>query len=345
MMRELGQALVQINYWQQQGYAVAMATVVRTWGSAPRLPGAKMLVASSGEVWGSVSAGCVESAVVEAAQAVLITGQPRLLHFGVVDDMAWDVGLMCGGEIDIFVAPLSLVWGAVLEPLLTAETPFTWLTLIQGPAQLVGKGALVQAHEWVYADLPDELVEQGLVQATKAEECYVVQQGSLSWLVQHVYAPASLIIVGGNHIGVALAELAKLLHYRVVVVDPRTTFANEQRFPQADQILDCWPDQAFATLDIHERCAVAVLTHDPRLDDPALLGALQSDAFYIGALGSRRTQQQRRERLLEQGCTPQQLAQIHGPIGLDIGAKTPEEIALAVMSEVVLYARKGHAGA
>jgi xanthine dehydrogenase accessory factor len=335
-----------IDAWRAAGDDVALATVVETWGSAPRGVGAKMAVSASGKIAGSVSGGCVEGAVVEAAREVLASRKPRLLHFGVSDADAWSVGLSCGGRIEVFVAPLA---SAVYEPLreaLAAERPVAAATVVGGPGLLLGRSLLVDAGGARSGSLEDALDADA---ATAAREALAsarsrrVSLGEVQLLVEAFPGPPTLVMVGGVHIAVGLAALAKTMGYRTVVVDPRKTFGSPERFPHVDRLLNDWPDEALRQLGLDAASAVAVLTHDPKLDDPALRLALASPAFYVGALGSRATQERRRKRLLEAGLAEERLDRLHAPIGLDLGGRSPEEIALAVMAQVVA-ARNGRSG-
>jgi xanthine dehydrogenase accessory factor len=333
-----------IDRWLQQGENVAVATVVETWGSAPRAAGAKMAVSESGSIAGSVSGGCVESAVVEAADQVLRTGTPRLLHFGVADETAWAVGLACGGSIDVFVAPLERTIYDAQREALAAGTPFAMATMISGPDEPFGRQLFIGAHGTIggFPGAVGVLAEEALAAVFAAGRSRRQALPTAELFLEVVPPPPVLIIVGGVHIAVALTPLAKGLGYRTVVVDPRPALGTEARFPTADQIVSDWPDDALVRLGLTQATAVAVLTHDPKLDDPALRVALPSPAFYVGALGSRKTQERRLKRLAEAGVSGEHLARLHAPIGLDLGGRSPEEIALSVMAQIVA-ARNGRA--
>lgn len=336
----------EIDRWQAAGESVALATVVETWGSAPRLPGAKMAVTASGSIAGSVSGGCVEAAVVEAAREALRTGAPRLLHFGVADEAAWAVGLACGGSIDVFVAPLDAGVYAAQHEALLADRGFAIATVIAGSHDLLGRklmlgadgsraGSLGGVLDTAVADAARLALAEG---RSRRDTLPPVE------IFVEVLLPApTLVMVGGVHIAVALVALARSLGYRTIVVDPRRGFGSEARFPHADRLISEWPDDALAGLGLNASTAVAMLTHDPKLDDPALRVALLSPAFYVGALGSKRTQERRRQRLIDAGVSQQQLDRLHAPIGLDLGGRAPEEIALAVMAEIVAT-RNGRLG-
>lgn len=347
----ISETLSALRSWQAQGKAAALVTVVRTWGSAPRPPGSKMAVSQAAEMSGSVSAGCVEGAVVEAALEVLRRGQPRRLEYGVSDETAWGVGLACGGQIELFVepaAPLSidpapgqggLAW---IEAALAAGRPALRAVRIGGPPDQLGRSLWATPGEATAGTLGkplDRLALPAVEAALSGGPSGVLEFGpggdpAQVFLDLHL-PPAELVIVGGVHIALALARLARTLGYRVTVVEPRRAFAARERFPDADRVLTDWPDEALRTIGLTHATALAALSHDPKIDDPALRLALASPAFYVGALGSRRTQALRRERLLEAGLTPEHLARLRGPIGLDLGGREPEEIALAILAEIV----------
>lgn len=335
-----------VKSWREQDLPVALATVIDTWGSSPRRVGAKMAMNDQGGITGSVSGGCVEGAVIETAQQVLRDGRPQLLHFGVSDETAWDVGLACGGEIDVFVEPLAAEHFDFVHNAQRAETEAASLTVIAGPEDLLGqklsgrgvsKTALIGGLEGSLAEAARRELNSAL---QNGEHRRVELGGEVEAFVDVVMPRPTLIMVGGVHIAVTLAELARSLGYRTVVIDPRRAFGSEGRFPQVDQLISEWPQDGLEQAGVNGSTAVAVLTHDPKIDDSALLEALPGPAFYVGALGSSRTQEKRRQRLREAGLTEQQVERLHGPIGLDIGARTPDEIALAVMAEVVA-ARRG----
>lgn len=336
--------LPEIGRWVDEHKSIALATVVQTWGSSPRRPGAKMAITSDGGIAGSVSGGCVENAVIEAGLESLKTKKPRLLHFGVADETAWDVGLACGGSIDIFVQPLDTEFFQSLRSTLMDEQEAVAVTTISGPPEILGSEILVRegaraagaaADEWDGAalKLAAETLSQGTSRRARLNE-------SAEVFLEMIPAPPTLIAVGGVHIAVALTALAKKMGYRTIIIDPRRAWGNADRFPDVDQLVQAWPDEAFRQIRVTHSTAIAMLTHDPKLDDPALKVALASPAFYVGALGSKTTQAKRRERLLNDGMTEAQLARLHAPIGLSIGAESPEEIALSIMAQVIEAQRK-----
>jgi xanthine dehydrogenase accessory factor len=335
------------NWRADKNQSIALATVVETWGSSPRAAGAKMALTPDGKITGSVSGGCVEGAVFEAGVEVLKTRHPRLLHFGVADETAWDVGLACGGSIDIFVKPLDVEFFKALQSVLVDEQPLVIVTVVRGPDNLLGREMLVREDGRATGTVDDSLNNAAMNIAKETLERGVSRRAMLNEEVEVflevILPPPTLIAVGGVHITIALMELAKTLDYHTVVIDPREAFGNVQRFPHVDQLIQAWPQEAFQQIKINRSTAIAMLTHDPKLDDPALKIALPSPAFYVGALGSRNTQEKRRQRLLNDGLSAAQLDRLRGPIGLDIGARIPEEIALAVMGQIVA-ARNGIGG-
>jgi xanthine dehydrogenase accessory factor len=331
--------LSDLDNWRAEDKPIAVATVIQTWGSSPRRAGAKMALTPDGKISGSVSGGCVEGAVYETGVEVLKTNRPQLLHFGVADETAWEVGLACGGSIDIFVEPLDAEFFTTLRTVLVEEQPAVLVTVIRGSDQLLGREMLIREDGSVTGTISDELNAQALTLASEALKQGKSQRAmlndNLEVFMEVILPPPTLIAVGGVHITVALMALAKTLGYRTVVVDPRSAFGNEERFPNVDRLIPLWPEEAFQQIPITRSTAVAMLTHDPKLDDPALKIALASPAFYVGALGSQTTQAKRRHRLLDDGLTEEQLNRLHGPIGLEIGAGTPEEIAMSIMAEIV----------
>ncbi len=325
-----------IDTWLARGEAVATATVVRTMGSSPRPVGAKMIVSATQSLAGSVSGGCVEGAVIEACQMVLHTGKARLLHFGVADEAAWDVGLACGGEIDILVEPLSHYDS--IRAAIIAEHPIATATIISG--QHLGRKLLVTPDGVTQGGLDDPALEERVKSDAQILLAHAITKvveypdGMCSVLIESFAPPPRLFMLGGVHIAVSLDTLARVLGFHTVIVDPRSTFANRERFPYVHELLVAWPDEALSGR-LDARSALAVLTHDPKLDDPALRVALNSPARYIGALGSSKTHTKRLARLRHEGFTDEQLARIHGPIGLPIGGKRPEEIALSIIAQIV----------
>jgi len=307
--------------WHRAGKGAALATVVDTWGSAPRRVGSQLAISGAGEIAGSVSGGCVEGAVVAEALDAIEDGKPVLLEYGVSDGDAFAVGLACGGTIRVLVEPV----GPVLpEPLLAdlclareARVPVAYVT-----------GMAVERR----------LEREGHGARFRMDRSGFEADGETFVAIHN--PPLRLIIVGAVHIAQALVPMARIAGYDPLLIDPRESFASETRFP-GETILFDWPDEAVKAYGLDSRTALVLLTHDPKLDDPALAEALRSDVFYIGALGSTRTHAKRVERLEQAGFSPHEIARIHGPIGLDIGAAGPSEIALAILAEITRVLRLG----
>jgi xanthine dehydrogenase accessory factor len=340
--------------WRAADKRVALATVVAVVGSAPRGVGATLAVSEDGAISGSVSGGCVEPAVIEEGLEAIHSGRPKLLTFGITEEQNVEqIGLSCGGEIRVFVEPL----GAEHERLLQAlrdEQPLALATVIAGTwPQYVGRMLLVAADGVIAGGLGEPVLESmatsDAVAALQHGESGTRRHSYEAWrfeLYVGAHLPAAtLIVVGAGHVSIPLTRLAKVLGYRVIVVDARAAFATSERLSEADELLVEWPDEALSRLPISSATAVAVLTHDDKFDVPALVAAVRAGAGYVGAIGSRSTRERRDARLREAGLSDDENARIHGPIGLDIGAKTPEEIALAILAQIVAVQRgKAQAG-
>lgn len=336
--------LKDIDQWIKADKSIAIGTVIQTWGSAPRGVGAKMGISAEGELSGSVSGGCVEGAVVEAGLEVLDTRVPQLLHFGVADEIAWGVGLACGGTIDVFVNRLDPAWYLPLASAIQQEKTVVTATIFKGESEQLGRTVVLLEDGSVYGTLGDGLDKVSLEAARKAfASGHPMRQTvptdqvekEIEIFIDIILPSFVLVIVGGAHVSIALADIARILGFRTIIVDPRRSFGNQARFPNVDQLVQVWPDKALSDIGLNRSTAVATLTHDSKLDDSALMVALSSQAFYVGALGSKKTQARRRQRLLEAGLSEAQLDRLHGPIGLDIHARTPEEIALSIMAEII----------
>lgn len=315
--------------WRDAGKPVALATVVSTWGSSPRPPGSHLGVAADGAMTGSVSGGCIEGAVVKEALDILKGAPARVLEFGVTDEQAWDVGLACGGSVKVLVrdfAPLAPLYAQARASLATGETSALVTRLDSGETVMLGAG-----------DLPGA-VAGAARQALRDDKSRAYAGDDGDWFIEVVAPPRRLIVIGAVHIAQALVPMAAMAGFRVTVVDPRRAFASDARFPGVDVCTD-WPDDALDELKPDTRTAIVTLTHDPKLDDPALEKALQSQAFYIGSLGSSRTQAKRVERLTAAGFDEASIARIHGPIGLRIGAQSPAEIAVSILAEIIARMR------
>lgn len=326
-----------VDQWQSEANEpIAIATVVQTWGSAPRKAGAKMAVRPDGAMSGSVSGGCVEGAVFAEAVGTLDTRAPKLLHFGVADETAWEVGLACGGIIEVFVEPLDEAIYQFHRNLIEQNEAGAVITIIRGPEEVLGRKLAVSRDGKRLGTLSDDLDAQASAVEVELQRPSRVQlTDAIELFIDTVRPAPTLVMVGGVHIAIALTNYAKVLGFNTIVVDPRRAFGSEQRFPHVDKLIQAWPKKAFADIRLTPETAVALLTHDPKIDDPALEVILGSSAFYIGALGSNKTHAKRVARLQEKGFSAEQIASIHAPIGLDINAQTPEEIALSVMAEIV----------
>lgn len=331
--------VAEVAEWTARGDRVALATVVAVQRSAPRAPGSKMAISEGGDIAGGVSGGCVEGAVVEIADRVMRGEEPRLVHFGIADSEAWEVGLPCGGEIDVWVQEYS---PGRFTDVARAGGRAVEVTLLEGAhpgAKLLIEADGERSGSLGAPELDDEAVRvAGELLWTESSE----RQGALFF---DVVAPSPrLILFGAVDIAVSLCTLARAAGWRPYVVDPRTRFATPERFPDAEEVIAAWPEEAFARLGgIDRATSVAVLTHDPKLDDAALAVALRSPARFVGAMGSRRAQASRRERLLAAGFSEEELERLAAPLGLDLGAITREETALSILSEVVA-ARHGRDG-
>ncbi len=308
--------------WHRDGTGAAIATVTQTWGSAPRRVGAQLAISASGEISGSVSGGCVEGAVIVEAIEAIEDGAARELEFGVSDDDAFAVGLACGGTIRILLEPVGgALPEALLQELVDARAqrrPVAYLVDLDSKARRID----TRGHE-----------DRMRMDRSGFEE------GTQRFVAVH-NPPLRLIVVGAVHIAQALVPMARIAGYDPVVIDPRETFGSSARFP-GERLLNDWPDEAVKAVGLDSRTALVLLTHDPKLDDPALEKALRSECFYIGALGSTRTHAKRVARLEGLGFTPGEIARIHAPIGLDIGASGPSEIAVSIVAEMTRVLRRG----
>lgn len=308
--------------WHRAGRAVALATVVETWGSAPRPVGSQLVVAGDGAMEGSVSGGCVEGAVVGEAQEAMADGRARLLEYGVSDGDAFAAGLACGGRIRVLVDPVggSLDAGLLADLVRARATrqPVALVSDLEGPGRRLEPAS---AH----------------AERFRTDSAGVEPDGRHFVAVHN--PPLRLMIVGAVHIAQALVPMARLCGLDPILIDPRPAFAAPARFP-GERLLDDWPDEALASLGLDARVAVVTLTHDPKIDDPAIHAALRSDIFYLGCLGSTRTHAKRVERLAAAGFSADDIARIHGPIGLRIGARTPGEIALSILAEITATLRR-----
>ncbi len=329
-----------IDAWLNEGQEVMVATVVKVWGSAPRPLGSHLAQSSSGGIAGSVSGGCVEGAVLEEGQTLLEDGGSKLLAFGVEDELAWNVGLSCGGQIEVFCEKLDPELYGEIRRGLRDEKLAALATAIAGPHR--GRHLLLR-EEGPLGSLGSPALDAaaarlfGEQQASfEARREAVVDAGEEHEIFLEVLPPRpELVVVGAVHVAIPLVAIANLLGFRTVVVDPRTAFATRERFRHADDLLHEWPDEALRHVGIHRNSFVALLSHDPKLDVPAARVALEGKARYVGALGSKKTHEKRVAKLREAGVPEQQIARLHNPIGLDLGGRRAQEIAVAVIAEIV----------
>ena len=328
--------------------------VVRTFGSAPRPEGAVLLYAADGRIAGSVSGGCVEGAAAEEIEKARADGRARVIRYGISDEQAWDVGLACGGTIDVLVEPAVPAvavqaareaqgaggHGAAVVTPLPADSP---------PAEFgqhtPGVGAPPEAELVVHDDgrlegsLGDDELDAQLVTAAqdalRSGRSRTVELGGRSLFVEAFPVRPRLVVVGAVEVARSLVRLAAELGFETVVIDGRASFATPERFPTVDQLIVGWPDEVADEIGLGPNDAVAVLTHDVKFDEPAIIEALHRGCRYVGAVGSRKTQADRRQRLLDAGVTADEVARLRGPVGLDLGGRNPAETALAILAEVV----------
>lgn len=387
-MREIVES---VNRWFDEGCEVALACVVRTWGSSPRPAGSLMAVSSDGRIAGSVSGGCIEGAVVQSALAAMEGGSWSVEQFHADTARAQEVGLSCGGNVDVAVMPYDRDMGRLERALLEADRTYLRVTVLPSasgdsafgsagsaarddvergdaassigdavgsflvvPAafagdELVSRGALmlpvpdegdwaVVAFDGAQVAAPDanflQKVASEVVSLSEGCDVGTLTREGASLFFQRVKGRPTVVCVGGTHVAVHLAALARVLGYRTVVVDPRGIFAGAERFEGADELVRAWPQAYFAEHPLHEGCAVCALTHDPKIDVPAVAAALDSDAFYIGSLGRITTQKARCDALRELGYADAEISRVFGPIGLDLAGREPAEIALSIMAEI-----------
>jgi len=320
------------------GARVGRAVVTSVWGSAPRMAGATLLAGSGGQVFGSVSGGCVEGAAVREIGEAQARNAPRHVTYGVSNEKAWEVGLACGGTIKVYVEP------TVSPRVLAAargEPGAVVATVVEGMAL----GTAITFHEDGSDDATPadawlrDAIATPVRDALRLEASTTVETGAPDGTLATVFLEVfprrpTLVIFGGVHIAMALVPMARMLGYRTVVADGRAAFLTRERFPDADDLMLAWPEEAFARAGLGPATYVCVLSHDPKFDEPALDLALRSPARYIGAIGSKRTHAERRERLTRAGFSEQDIARVHGPIGLPLGGRGPAETALAILAEI-----------
>ena len=312
-MTEVDDILTPLSIWLREKRKVALATVISTWGSSPRPVGGQMAIDSNGEIIGSVSGGCIEGAVINEGINSINDRNFRIKDYGISNDVAWEVGLACGGELKVLIQPLNLqddIVYSIVENIKNRKLTKLKINCSTGARQI--DNSLTNQIS-TYDNINEEFI--------------------------HVIDPKPrLFIVGAVHIAQALISLAKTADFDIILIDPRTHFATQERFPNCE-IMNEWPDTALSNFILDEASHLVTLTHDPKIDDPALIYTLKKDVGYIGSLGSKKTHNKRCERLIDIGFDNNDLSKIHGPIGLDIKAKTPAEIAISIMAEIINFRR------
>ena len=315
-MNEIDDILTPTSVWLKEKRKVSLATVISTWGSAPRPIGGQMAIDSNGEIIGSVSGGCIEGAVIAEGIEAINDGKTRIRDYGISNDMAWEVGLACGGELKVLIQPLEI----------EDKIIFSVVEGIKNRKQIKLKINCSNG----YRTLDNTLINQVSYFDKEQNE-----------FIQVIDPKPRLFIVGAVHIAQALVSLAKTTDFEIILIDPRDHFATRERFPDC-KVLNEWPDTALSKYSLDPSTHLVTLTHDPKIDDPALIYTLRENIGYIGSLGSKKTHQKRYDRLSSLGFNENEINKIHAPIGLDIKAKTPAEIAVSVMAEIISFRRKAH---
>jgi xanthine dehydrogenase accessory factor len=339
-MREIAE---EIKKWKSQNKAVAIATIVKANGSPMRPIGSKMAVTTDQQITGSVTGGCIEGAVYEEAQEVITSGKPKMLRYGVIsEERPWEIGLSCGSSLTVFVESLQTPeWQQSYAPImdvLDKNELLACVTLLDG--ETAGSKLLVWPDGRTQGSLGSpELDKSGqaaaLIQLNTRDPKAIKLSEEVEAFIDIFIPPARLIIVGAGHIGIPLVGLAKVLGFHTIVLDPRKSYANRERFPDVDELILEWPSEAIEKLNPDQGTFIAVVSHDDKLDNPALAAALKSKAAYVGVLGTKRNVPKRLDALRELGVSEEQLTRLHAPIGLNIGAVQPEEIALSILAEIV----------
>jgi xanthine dehydrogenase accessory factor len=315
-MNDVDDILTPTSIWLQKKRRIALATVISTWGSSPRPVGGQMAIDENGEIIGSVSGGCIEGAVISEGIKSINEGKSRIKDYGISNNMAWEVGLACGGELKILIQPLDLedkIVYSIVDKIKKREIVKLRIDCSTGSRKI------------------DNTIDIQISHFDKSKNEFI-----------HVIDPKPrLFIIGAVHIAQALISLANIADYETILIDPRDHFATKDRFPKCT-IINEWPDEALSRYHLDKSSHLVTLTHDPKIDDLALISCMKKNFGYIGSLGSKKTHSKRCERLLEKGFNKIQLSKIHAPIGLDIKAKTPAEIATSILAEIINYRRKNH---
>ena len=315
-MNDVDDILTPTSIWLKQNRRIALATVISTWGSSPRPVGGQMAIDQNGEIIGSVSGGCIEGAVISEGINSIKDGKSRIKDYGITNDMAWEVGLACGGELKVLIQPLDLEDN-----------------IVYSIVDLIKKREIVKLRIDCSTGfrIIDNTIDNQTSYFDKSKNQFI-----------HIIDPKPrLFIIGAVHIAQALVSLADVADYEIILIDPRNHFATKDRFPNC-KIINEWPDIALSNFDLDKSSHLVTLTHDPKIDDLALIYCMKNNFGYIGSLGSKKTHNKRCKRLLEKGFNQIELSKIHAPIGLDIKAKTPAEIATSILAEIINYRRKNH---
>lgn len=329
--------------WLEAGRKVALATVVKTWGSSPRPIGSVLVIREDGVFEGSVSGGCVEGEVVLKAQEILNTGEPQYLHFENDPKKVWSPGLSCGGKISIFVAPIKKENVGIIQRItkdLKRRSPTLLITRLNDGKMhlLIQKGGKLDTAN-PFSEILGEAAKECLNKRTSK----LVTENDQEFFINAILPSPRLFVIGAVHIAQSLVPMAQMAGFDVTLVDPREAFGNFARFPDHNLVVE-WPDEFLEREGLDSECAVVTLAHDPKIDEAALKAALKSNCFYIGSLGSKKTHQTRVGNLRDVGFSEKQLARIHGPVGLAIGAKTPQEISASILAEIINVMRGGQIG-
>lgn len=352
-MREL---ITTIQQWHEAGKKIALATVIRAEGSSPRPVGSKMIVTTQGEMVGSISGGCVENSVIEEALECLKDHKTRIQHYGIDNSNPWTVGLACGGQIDVFIEPLfdpQYPNGYTLSKLNTCinllekDASFFLCLIISPPMQ--GSRVILDNHKRIAGD--ENSIWSNLLSKTSLHKTENLEKPQIFEMqdengtlvkvfIEPILPQPRLFIIGAVHIAVSLTIFAQMLEYKTILIDPRKAFLTRDRFPQADELVHSWPQDILPSMRISSRDCIVVLSHDEKIDVPALAEAIKSPAGYIGMLGSKRTIADRFQSLIKMGIPEKSFQRIHAPIGLNIGAVEPQEIAVSIIAEIIAK-RKG----
>ncbi len=329
-----------LKHWTSKSKKIALATVIKTWGSAPRKVGASMAISADMEMLGSVSGGCIEGAVIQEAKEMMKTGIPRQLSFGVSDEDAWEVGLSCGGEIHVFVEPFLMdgntqhehIWKGIQQAM-EENTGAVWLSRMKADAS---QHLLVLPNGNTIGEIHDPALVDAAIVAFNQRKNQAITLGDTPWFAHVFPRKSQLIIIGATHITAHLVDLAHPFGFETIVIDPRGLFAQKTHFPvKPHQVFEQWPEEALHDFHFDAYTFALTLTHDAKIDDQALQILLKSDVAYTGALGGKKTHKKRVKRLQDAGFEDETIAKIHAPVGLDIHAQSAQEIALSILAEIV----------